>query len=548
MPPVPIPPLQFPGLSNQGQAFISPHLRAGLTLYPIPQLEDNPFIPDRAMTAHAIDWTTPAADTGAGLVALTWSKRMGQPSGQWTAQVKQVGGSLGLDFDQQDVLDGDWADVSILRNGIRIPLCRGVVDTVRKNTVSAGGATTTRYTLSGRDHGAFFEYPITWSSVWMQTLKEIVSGLFTKRVDGKIGGRPDELFASLIKGTFQGSEGAGVPSGQWILPQALEDVLGEGKKLFDLLKVVTFNAEPGREGLRGAYYNEPQLWAVGEQTLHQTLSQWTNPLLNEYWYDLLPPAAFLPKHGLNRFLGTNVVEEGRIPTGAELKVDSQGIGVQRLIESGNEQFGTMGAIIRERPFPTVAAKKDAMWFSLPTWTIPTWLCDTIDLGRSGDQRFNLFELLADFGIATGEEQGAFSRPQWHKAGIFTHGLRAFSQTTRFFSDSEAGLQAWFAERSAWLQLLVDWYAPNPHLYQGSIGIKTLLPEIRIGHRVILAGSDPKEDMQLYVEGVDLQYQAPTQTSGAQGRTSLIVTRGFRGSDEELFNATNKLSGLYSETF
>jgi hypothetical protein len=342
------------------------------------------------------------------------------------------------------------------------------------------------------------------------------------------------------------------------LPESLSDVTGASNKLSDLLTIVPFNAIKGSDaGLRGAYYNEPQLWTVGEQTLHQTLSQWTNPLLNEWWYDLLPPDAYMPKHGLNGFLKQKtIIRSGKLPSRPEdLFVEDDQIGAgevvnttQSLTSDSARSFGDIAAIIREKPFPTKDAKRDSMWFSLPTWVVPTWLCEDIDLGRSGDQRFNLFELLADFGVGPQQEQAAFSKPQWDRNNIATHGLRSFSQTTRFFSNNSAGLGAWFEERSEWLQLLVDWYGPNPYLQQGTILIKTALPEIRIGHRVILTNGTPSDDIQLYVEGTDLIYQAPTQTAGAKATTSLLVTRGFRGSDEELIEATTSLSDLHREVF
>jgi hypothetical protein len=558
-----VPNLQFPGLSNRGQAFISPHLRVGMTFYPQKISADNLFVPKRGTKSRELDWQP--RTTEGSIVSFQWSKRMGQPAGQWTAVVKQkrIHDSAGpkregVRFDRQEVSDGDWCDVAIQRNGLIIPLCRGVLDGVRGRKSSAGGATTVIYTLSGRDHGAFFTYPITWNNIWAQTLRELVAGLFTSRIQGKVGGRPDEMFKALIDGTFKGGEKSSVPSGQWLLPESLRDTTGLRNKLSDLLTIVPFNALKGSDlGLRGAYYNEPQLWTVGEQNLHQTLSQWTNPLLNEYWYDLLPPDAYMPKHGLNGFLKQKtIIRSGKLPSRPEdLFVEDDQIGAgevvtttQSMTSDGPRDFGDIAAIIREKPFPTKAAKQDSMWFSLPTWVIPTWLCEDIDLGRSGDQRFNLFELLADFGLGSQQEQAAFSQPQWDREDIARHGLRALSQNTRFFSNDSAGLGAWFEERSEWLQLLVDWYAPNPYLLQGSIAVKTLLPEVRIGHRVILTNGNPTEDIQLYVEGVDLTYQSPAQTSGAAGSTSLIVTRGFQGSDEELIDATTKLSDLHKEVF
>jgi len=92
--------------------------------------------------------------------------------------------------------------------------------------------------------------------------------------------------------------------------------------------------------------------------------------------------------------------------------------------------------------------------------------------------------------------------------------------------------------------MADWFGPNPYLLQGSITIKTALPEIRIGQRVIIDTGDPARPIQFYVEGVSISVHAPTATAGASGQTTLIVTRGFVGDDDALLAATIKLSNLY----
>lgn len=546
--------LQFTGLVNKGRKYISPHLRVGCTIYPNP-LDNEPYVPARKTAARRIDWDAKEAE--ASIIGFSWTKLLGPPSGQWKLQIKPKfdlsTGEERLNLHDQEIVDGDWIDIAILRNGIRIPLCRGVVDSVRRHTQSVGGATRVIYTLTGRDHGAFFEYPITWNSLWARTLAELASGLFTRRID-IIGGRPDQLFRALINGTFQGGEDAGTPAGQWTLPQSLTDFVksGEGKlgRLFDILKIITFASEKGGKHLRGAYYNAPKLWAVGEQQLHETLGQWVNPLLNEFFYDLVPGKAFLPKdHGLAGFMGADsfkVSEGGAGPLGPENETFVQ---VPSEYESDTQEFGTIAAIIRERPFPNSTDKKDSLWFHLPTWTIPTWLIASSDLGRSGHQRYNVFELLADFGLGGQKEQAAYAIPVWLKDGIKTHGLRAFPKgQTRFTAINKGGQAEWIKERAIWLQLLLDWFAPNPYLLQGSISIKVPLPEIRIGHRVVISTNDPAKSIQAYVEGVDISIQAPTPTAGVRGETTLHVTRGFQGSDDELMAAVMAQATNFEQVF
>ena len=518
--------LQFKNLTNNGRKFIAPHLRVNMDLYPLVLNKSNPFAPTRETAAHQIN--ADPTSTEASVIKLQWDKQLGQPSGAWSVVLKAKHGRMPLD--DLTVIDGDWVDLAVVRNGTKIPLCRGVVDSKREQKASAGGATTRRYTMTGRDHGAFFEYPLTWNNMFARTLAELSTGFMAAKLNGKTGGSPDVIFRSIVEGWFA----KGADAGQWELPQSLKDAVGVGKQsLYDILKVVSFNTGPGSDSLRGASFNE-QLWTIGEQTLFQTLSQWTNPVLNEMWVDLLPPKDFITPNGLSSFLDPKTKE-------------TTGESVQQLITSDEAGFGSIAAIIRERPFPTVELGDASMWFHLPTWRIPTWLLSSSDLGTGGAQRFNLFDLNAGFGLGPKQEEQALGKPRWYKNDMQTHGLRVYQQDTRFLGPKSTQNGFWFEERDQWIQLLVNWFAPNPYLLQGSVAIKTLLPEIRVGHRVILDSGNPETEIQAYVEGVSLTWEAPTEKTGAMGTTQLVLTRGFQGSDAQLMDAVTKLSSLYDRT-
>lgn len=555
--------LQFPGLANGSTKYVSPHLRIDITIWP--QEHPQGFV-NRDMKPKRL--TYDPKETGASLIAFNWQKSMGQPSGTWAAMIKEPHpkSPKALANFQDFAVDGDWVDITVVRNGVRIPLCRGVVDSHVENTTAGRGHELRTWMTRGRDHGAFFEYPVTYTNLWVQTLGELTQGLFTERVKGKIGGRPDEMFKILIEATFnKGSQG-----GQWEVPPALAERLELPSRadayasrppaaLWDLLRVVAFDASTNPPpGLRGAYYNEPQLWAVGKHTLHQTLHQWCNPLLNEMWYDLLPPAGLLPKHGLNNYLTAKPLEQGKLPTTvSEGAFTEAGVNVGRSSNASNplaadkQSFGTMGAIIRERPFfNTINGRFDSMWISLPTWVLPRWLLQSTQLGRSGNERYNLFALNADIGFVQSIEQAAQAKPTWDKQSIRTHGLRTFEQSTKFIAQFRKGVGDWLGvERPTWQKLLIDWYAPSPYLRSGLLVVKTMLPEIRIGHRLLQRRQDdPKTDEQLYVEGVALNWKAPTKTSGATGDTTLTCTHGFQGDDSAYYKAVKEVSGLFEETF
>lgn len=532
------------GLDSGDQPRVSQNLRVRFTIYPqttVEPADGDGILPIKRKNHKklVLDWT---GDSQLGLQMFDWQKQLGQPSGVWMAVAKEKPGKdLGIEDGQ--ILDGDWCDVSILRNGIEIPLCRGVVDSAREKTESRGGATVRTWTLQGRDHGAFFEYPITWQNIWAQTLGELTQGLFTARVKGKIGGRPDEIFRILIDATF----GLAKLSGQWELPESLADSVGGKKRLHDILTVIAFAADKQATelGLRGAYYNEPALWTAGGQTLHQTLMQWVNPLLNEIWYDLLPPVGFTPQNGLGGWflpdpedtdieVGNQVLQLGGALLGEDIKPDGS--------------FGTIAAYIRERPFPTDIGGTNSLWFDLPEWRIPTWALQSVDLGRGGHERYNLFELLADLGMGSTAEQPPQARPTWNKLDIRQRGLRTFSQTTRYLAQLKTGMGDWFRERSTWQDLLRDWHAPAPYLRQGQVVSKVFLPEVRIGSKIVIdEGGNEADNERLYLEGVNLRYQGPAgPVAPPMGVTTWTVTHGFRGTDRQYLEAVRGVSSFFQE--
>lgn len=562
-------PLQgYLGLDNRGVPRVSQHVRVRMTIYPLDILfatnkvvhtvghigaegpsqeeevvftSEDSFLEKRESLAKMVfDWTS---ESDAGLMLFDYNKQMGQPSGTWMAVIKEKPGK-DLGIKEGTITDGDWCDVSILRNGVEIPLCRGVISSVRERTMSAGGATVRTWQLAGKDHGAFFERPITYQNIWAQTLGELVAGLFTARVKGKIGGRPDEMFRILIDATFS----AGKLSGQWELPSSLSDTTGGKKRLHELLDVITYSADKIlREGLRGAYYNEPQLWTTGGQTLHQTLTQWCNPLLNELYYDLIPPMGFTPANGTNRWIIP-------LPTDTDIEIKERETLLGGTLSKtavptpfGGE-FGSMAAIIRERPFPSTIMGNDSLWFDLPEWKLPRYVLQDVDLGRGDHERYNLFELLADLGsMGTTTEQPPICPPTWNKMDIRQRGLRTFSQTTRYLAQLKKGMGDWHRERETWQDLLRDWHAPAPYLRQGMVPVKLLLPEIRIGQKLVIdEGGADQYNERLYVEGVHLRYMGPEgPKKPPMGITSFIVTHGFRGTDKQYLDSVHNLAADFT---
>ncbi|MCU0913033.1 MAG: hypothetical protein MUC88_00545 [Planctomycetes bacterium] len=455
-----------------------------------PHSNDPVFTKRKSSSPRYLTWER---DTSEGTVTqFTWSKRLGQPSGTWSAVVK-LGKLSTLDAIGGDLVDGDWVDLFVLRNNLLMPLGRGVLDTVREGRSSAGGATVRTISLSGRDHGALFETMIAWNQMNVQSLREYTVGINTNAVKHNIGGRPDEMFKILTEATFH--QGSSTTRSAWSLPPALKSLTGSSR-FSEMLKINT------KGPLRGALFNM-NLWTQPGQSLHQLLGQWCNPLLNEWRYDAEP-------------------------AGGRSKVD-------------------IYAEIRERPYVNTIAGRSSPWFDLPTLYVPTWLVTERDLGRAGHERFTIFDLSADFTFGTNAESTALAPPIWSKPDITNFGVKPYSESTIYIAQGAPG--EWISDRKDWQRMLADWFGPNPYFLSGSVTFGCMLPELRIGTRLILDTGDPETSLQAYVEGVDHTFQWSSDgSSGPRTSTVATVTRGWKGDDASLLDMVERVSGRYQESW
>jgi hypothetical protein len=446
-------------------------------------------------------------ESAGSVMSLKYQKRLGAAAGTWSAVIKLNRGSRWLQTNARfglinasagDILGGDWASCTILRNGYAFPLFTGPIENIFINRSASGGATVEEIEVVGFDHGKLFEAPISWNNIYVQSLGQQILGLYTQRVKGKVGDAPSGMFRLLIDAAFGAKTSPNTSA--WKLPPALGARL-QATRFGDALRIVAGTT-------RGALFNELRLWTDAGQTLHQALMQWCNPLLNEIFYDLATPGTL------------------------------QKVGDRSFETSTGE---TLEAQIRERPFINTALGQGSPWFALPELTLPDWAFTQTRLGRSNSERFTIFEVLAENNWMTGNEQIVITPPRWSKAAVDIHGVRPFLESTKFIIAGQGAV----AERKLWQQLVTDWYAPNPYWLSGSKASKIILPEARIGSRLRVNTGDPSTSLSAYIEGVDHQWVFTTQ--GQTGSTRLLLTRGFEGRDRDRVSLVSKASAQYRET-
>jgi hypothetical protein len=204
----------------------------------------------------------------------------------------------------------------------------------------------------------------------------------------------------------------------------------------------------------------------------------------------------------------------------------------------------MQATIRENPFVNTIDEKKSPWYSLREWTIPSWLIYTSNLGRSNVARITVFDITASSAFITPTDQQGVVKPLWSPTGIQYHGIKPYISNTKYIVGKNKDSGPWIKERDEWQRLICDWIAPEPYYLNGTMEFGTMFPEIRIGDRLRINTGDKNAPILAYIEGVNHTFSFTN--SGPIARTSLMVSKGFKGTDTELLNMVKKASNSFKQ--
>ena len=374
----------------------------------------------------------------------------------------------------ENVVDDDWIDIVFYQHNKPFHVLRGLIDDVRRNRVVSGsGATQVQYTISGRDFQKVWETTQIWFD---RATAENVGGSVEYRVVGvPVNRSPREVVRDYLEGFL--IEFAGLGRANWYMPKSMPDV---GDTFIDSLNFITPDDPYGERTDRRAV--NPNYSQAGGN-LWTLATEWSDPLFCELFTDIVP--------------------------------------VQ-----GNK-LGVMTVFYRMKQFPNIRfspAKLDGPYYkALNTRIVPRQQVVADDLGRSGMERFNSFVV----GSQTQQHWmgGAIeiTRPLWNPYDMVRHGKRTFDIDSKYVpvDNDLAGI-------SQTLRYLVrDWYCLNAYYLNGSINLGVGRPDIRIGEKIVIPGQDVDTDETYYVESVSHSWSLPAGT-----KTSLVVTRGYIGSDED----------------
>lgn len=439
-----------------------------------------------------------------GLMSVETQKVLGGGAGTWAVTLKPT-------YEAEQILnqvaDDDWVDIVLTRKGKRFHVMRGLVDEVRENkTVGGTGATTTTFTISGRDHQKVFEQTYVWFNIHNA---ENVAGSASLKMQTleSLRGPPDEVVRQFLFDMLQELEGKG--RANWVLPDSMPGLSVSGGSFVDNVSYETFDfsGEPLRIGI------DPN-WAMPQGTVWDLAQEWADPLFCELFCDLWNSAALPPEQGEE-----NLIDKSK-----------------------------MVVVMRDRPFPFSTKSSlvsgdgtsvglDSTWFTLPLFVIPQqWLVAT-DLGRSSYERYNAFFAAPQVIQEAQQDSIDLTQPLWNPDDIARHGFRRLDIQTRYTSQTPGNLLGMAASQR---ERARDWHMLNPYYRQGSLALGLVVPELRVGSRVRVPGrGSVDQDQTFYVEQVGHSWQF-----GAGGRTNLGVTRGWVGTDASLVDALDLVAGSY----
>ena len=119
--------------------------------------------------------------------------------------------------------------------------------------------------------------------------------------------------------------------------------------------------------------------------------------------------------------------------------------------------------------------------------------------------------------------------------MLRHGQRMFDVNSKYVvkATNLAGLSSELRE------FVRDWYCMSPYLWNGTLALGCGRPDIRIGQRLHIPASSSIEQQTFYVEGVNHAWSMPAGT-----RTTVTVTRGYKGQDSAYVDMLQKLKSEY----
>lgn len=434
------------------------------------------------------------------LISVSTQKALGVPSGTFSIDIKPSRAASAL-FNY--ICDDDWVDIVFYRHSQPWHVMRGLVDEIRRTRgVSGTGATTTSYTITGRDFAKIWEITPVWFSPYGDN--DMVSEAWTYQVFEAIpylrGTPPKAVRAFLWNFMEAVKASAGI---NWLMPKGMPNGGGAFLEWVSLSENHYHNV-PARKSFNPNFLDP-------NSTLWATAQQHSDPGFTEFYADLFPAGdPFDARLGEGKPLSPNDTK--------------------------------MTVVVRDRPFPVIDPQIDAWaadWKRLPVFVVPRQQIVADNVGRAGLERFNAFFVASQLHQeAFGQNSLNILTPLCDFDSIKRHGLRRYDVQSAMSPDELDFSKLCEQQR----RIAKDWHCLNPYFLSGSLNLGVGRPDLKIGCRVRIPGENGERDQETYY----LESVTHNWAFGMGTRTTLGVTRGWIGSDWSMMEALQKISSRYQE--
>jgi hypothetical protein len=459
-------------------------------------------------------------DVSGHIIRMQWSKALAGPSGMWQLQLRYS--SDEFDDDWIPVQDDDWITIHAAdRFGDRRhPLCLGVIDSVNVDSATDQftGAPDIIVDISGRDFGKAFEVTDVFYNTWLRPAFD-VPGLVTL---GELRALSTQRFSGITQTPFQSI---------WRL-------------LSIMLRSKRWWRMPGALGSsslgQGIGYDcdvfDGEIWRSDSYAPFQAVKfdQYIRGIVGspfvEWFYDLRAPSQYAEVS--DQVVGdgaTTITPPGNTSLPAQAYPKASGDFALALDgHTAGNAYRPM-VVFRNAPFTK------ARWDRLQRYEVPDNLIGAANLVRSGMERYTAFAASSPFYTFAGE--GAFwgysggelpildigqDGDAGFPYGLERHGLRFLHLRESLAIRGTAGEPAADALRRRTAELW-EMFGDLPQLRSGTIPLRSWLPVVRVGTRVLAGGWD------FYVNSTDVEFVQHPNGSVSTSMT-LGVTRGRRDGD------------------
>ena len=498
----------LPGINSNPGFQGSDHSWVQAIIY---QHNDDPIVMNGKPLGFNLNGQT-GDDGSPSISSVSTQKNIGSASGSFQIELKPSQSAKNL-FDT--VVDDDWVDIIFWKGDEGWHVMRGLLDeTPRNRSVSKNGATTTTFSLTGRDFGKIWETTPIWFSPYANDIVTQAASIEIFKGVPSVYHSPGKAPYFFLKEFIEKFTSAGGVN--WAPPIGMP-----GTKQGTFTGNVNFH-----ESLLGSslfFQNKPARNAFNPNGMNpqgmcwELAKEYSDEPFTELYVDLLP--------------------KGDGPLSSKLTLGDP------LTPLDTE----MTVVLRDKPFPVVPTSVPFgykhPWYDIPVQMINRQEIVSDNLSRSGYERYNSFYVTPRI---LQEQVGSYAlnmlAPLLDKESIKRHGIRRMDVQSNV-TPEDLDFKV-FAEYQR--NVLRDWYCLNPYMLSGTIALGHGRPDLKIGNRLAIPGSFLSSNELELEESYYMESVSNTWKAGTGARTNLGVTRGWIGTDAEYIAALNKVARGYAE--